>query len=298
MKKQMLLLLSLLLVLFLCLPGAAAAEETEIYVYDEAGLLAAEEWDSLNEAAARLAGLYDCGVYVVTVEDMADYIDPYEENANGETGAAAFSEYAWESLDLSGRHEGNGVMLMLSMADRDFDLLAHGDTANAAFTDYGKRQLQDVFLDDFRADDWYAGFDDFVSECGRYLEANAAGEPIDVPRDDDADDDPYEDLTFGERLSIAVPAGLRTGLPGGIVVGVVVAFIVCSSRKRKLKSVRKAVEAARYAVAGGSEITVREDRFTHTTETRVPIHRDDDNSSSSGGTSVNSGGYSHSSGKF
>ena len=65
----------------------------------------------------------------------------------------------------------------LSMAERDFQMLAHGDTANAAFTDYGKYIMQDEFLDNFREDDWYGGFADYIAACGRYLEANANGAP-------------------------------------------------------------------------------------------------------------------------
>lgn len=57
-------------------------------------------------------------------------------------------------------------MLALSMAERDFQMLAHGDTANAAFTDYGKYIMQDEFLDNFREDDWYGGFADYIAACG------------------------------------------------------------------------------------------------------------------------------------
>ena len=51
-----------------------------------------------------------------------------------------------------------------------------------------------------------------------------------------------------------------------------------------------------------AEITAREDRFTHTTEVRTPIKTESDDHDSgpsfSGGTTVNSGGFSHSGGKF
>ena len=85
----------------------------------------------------------------------------------------------------------------------------------------------------------------------------------------------------------------------GLPAGVLLAFIACGIQKGKLKSVRKASGAAHYTASGGAEITVREDRFTHTTEVRTPVKKESDSSSSSsGGTTVNSGGSSHSSGKF
>ena len=185
----------------------------------------------------------------------------------------------------------------LSMAERDFQMLAHGDTANAAFTDYGKYIMQDEFLDNFREDDWYGGFADYLAACGRYLEANANGAPIDVEPSDETEEE-YEPLSFGDKLFFAALMAFRFGLP----LGLIVAFIVCAVYKRQLKSVRRATEAARYTVSGGAEITAREDRFTHTTEVRTPIKTESDDHDSgpsfSGGTTVNSGGFSHSGGKF
>ena len=250
------------------------------------------------EAAARaISEQYGCGVYVVTVDDMADYIDPDAVTETDETGMAAFTEYAWDALGLAASYDSNGIMLALSMVERDFQMLAHGDTANAAFTDYGKYIMQDEFLDNFREDDWYGGFADYIAACGRYLEANANGAPIDVEPSDETEEE-YEPLSFGDKLFFAALMAFRFGLP----LGLIVAFIVCAIYKRQLKSVRRATEAARYTVSGGAEITAREDRFTHTTEVRTPIKTESDDHDSgpsfSGGTTVNSGGFSHSGGKF
>ena len=259
--------------------------------------LTQEEYDTLTASAMAVADQYGCGVYVVTVDDMADYIDPDAVTETGETGMAAFTEYAWDALGLAASYDSNGIMLALSMAERDFQMLAHGDTANAAFTDYGKYIMQDEFLDNFREDDWYGGFADYIAACGRYLEANANGTPIDVEPSDETEEE-YEPLSFGDKLFFAALMAFRFGLP----LGLIVAFIVCAVYKRQLKSVRRATEAAHYTVSGGAEITAREDRFTHTTEVRTPIKTESDDHDSgpsfSGGTTVNSGGFSHSGGKF
>ena len=296
MKKGISLLFAF--VLALSLSVSAAADGSGVYVYDDAALLTQEDYASLTASAAAVSDEYGCGVYIVTVSDMVDYIDPDAVSETGETGAAAFSEFAWSSLDLSARYDGNGVILVLSMAERDFDLMAHGDTGNAAFTDYGKYIMHDEFLDNFREDDWYGGFADYIAACGRYLEANANGTPIDVEPSDDTEEE-YEPLSFGDKLFFAALMAFRFGLP----LGLIVAFIVCAIYKRQLKSVRRATEAALYTVSGGTDITTREDRFTHTTEVRTPIKTESDSHNSggpsfSGGTTVNSGGFSHSSGKF
>ena len=229
MKKYASLLFAL--VLALSLSVSAAADSSGVYVYDDAALLTQEEYDTLNEAAAAVSEQYGCGVYVVTVDDMADYIDPDAVTETGETGMAAFTEYAWDALGLAASHDSNGIMLALSMAERDFQMLAHGDTANAAFTDYGKYIMQDEFLDNFREDDWYGGFADYIAACGRYLEANANGTPIDVEPSDETEEE-YEPLSFGDKLFFAALMAFRFGLP----LGLIVAFIVCAIYKRQLKS--------------------------------------------------------------
>ena len=287
--------LFLALVLLLGRTTLALADGAQLpYVTDAAGLLTEAEAAELESMAQSVSQQYGCGVYVVTVDDMADYIDPDAVTETGETGMAAFTEYAWDALGLADSYDGNGIILALSMAERDFELMAHGDTANAAFTDYGKYIMQDEFLDNFREDDWSGGFADYIAACGCYLEANANGTPIDVEPSDDTEEE-YEPLSFGDKLFFAALMAFRFGLP----LGLIVAFIVCAIYKRQLKSVRRATEAARYTVSGGTEITAREDRFT---QVRTPIKTESDDHDSgpsfSGGTTVNSGGFSHSGGKF
>ena len=207
-------LTEVVLVLALSLSVSAAADSSGVYVYDDAALLTQEEYDALTASAMAVADQYGCGVYVVTVDDMADYIDPDAVTETGETGMAAFTEYAWDALGLAASYDSNGIMLALSMAERDFQMLAHGDTANAAFTDYGKYIMQDEFLDNFREDDWYGGFADYIAACGRYLEANANGAPIDVEPSDDTEEE-YEPLSFGDKLFFAALMAFRFGLPLG-----------------------------------------------------------------------------------
>ena len=287
MKKYASLLFAL--VLALSLSVSAAADSSGVYVYDDAALLTQEEYDTLTASAMAVADQYGCGVYIVTVEDFTDYSDAYYVDD--------FGEELFSSYDLGLGDSNCGILLILSMAERDYGLVAHGDFANTAFTDYGKYIMQDEFLDNFREDDWYGGFADYIAACGRYLEANANGTPIDVEPSDETEEE-YEPLSFGDKLFFAALMAFRFGLP----LGLIVAFIVCAVYKRQLKSVRRATEAARYTVSGGAEITAREDRFTHTTEVRTPIKTESDDHDSgpsfSGGTTVNSGGFSHSGGKF
>ena len=71
------------------------------------------------------------------------------------------------------------------------------------------------------------------------------------------------------------------------------ALIVCLIMKGKMKTARKQTQADAYIPRDGVRITRRDDVYLTTTQTRVAVE-----SQKSGGTSVNSGGFSHSSGKF
>lgn len=285
MKKTFSLFFSLLLALTLTVGAGAYTVEVNAdgsityaseCVFDMAGLLDADDFCALEDAALSAAEAYGCGICIITVEDMADY---------GYSDIADFAEAAFDSLSLGLGTERNCVMLTLSMAERDCVLSAHGTVGNGAFTDYGKYLLEDAFLDNFREDDWSGGFEDYIAECDRYLAAYAAGTPIDV--------EPEVPLTLGEKV-----AG---GLMFGFLPALLIAFLVCLILKRQLKSARRATDAARYTVSGGTEITAREDRFTHVTEVRAPKAEPKKNSGSGGfhgGTKVNSRGFSHRSGKF
>lgn len=82
MKKYASLLFALVLALSL---SVSAAADADVYVYDDADILSTDECAALNEAAAAVADQYGCGVYVVTVDDMADYIDPDAVTETDET---------------------------------------------------------------------------------------------------------------------------------------------------------------------------------------------------------------------
>ena len=276
MKRNVLCALCALMLLacLFCVP--AFAEETENFIYDTAGILSDQDIVRLNEAAKEVSLNHGCGVYVAVFDDMTEYGYRYIES---------FSEAVYEEWSLGIGEERNTIVLVMSMAERDYDLCAHGELAHTAFTDYGKEVLADEFKDDFRRDDWAGGFADYISECDYMLSRAEQGDPIDIPSGGS-----YVQRGLGERLT-------RNIIPG-LIIGIIVAFIYCGALKSKMKSAKIAREASAYISAQrGIWMQDESDMFTHTTVTRQRIERDNDRGSH-GGTSVNSGGFSHSSGKF
>ena len=242
------------------------------FVMDLADILTDEQERTLAAAARSATERTGCGIYIGTINDMKDYGFYFIEQC---------AETFYSSFELGVGEEHTGLLLLLSMAERDYDIDAYGSFAHISFTDYGKEQLATVFLDNFRQNDWYGGFSDYISQAEYMLDLSAQGDPVDVP----------------------VPSRI-TGIGSAIsaVFGAIGAAIVCAIMKSGMKNVHTAVNADEYIPAGGVKFRVRDDRFTHRTQVRQHIERSSGGSSHSGGhsggTTISSSGHSHSSGKF
>ena len=265
MKKWISLTAALVLLAVLCLPVLAAEPRLD-HVTDAAGLLTDEQWETLEDKAQLISKQYQCAVYIVTLDDFTNYA---ATDSVYEAAKAIYREY-----DLGWGQDNSGVLLLLSMAERDYSLITYG-YGNTAFTDFGKDKLADTFLDDFAEDDWYAGFEDYLEKSESMLKSARAGRPL------DADNDPL--VRFG-------------GLLISVGLGCLCAFLICCPLWARMKSVSVKTEADAYIRAGSVAFTAREDHFTHTTQTRVKIEKS--SGGGSGGTTVDSDGFSGISGKF
>lgn len=274
MKKRLFAFLLSLGLLFALANGAFAAEADDFFVLDYANILSDAQEQSLAETARSLSETYGCSVHIGTIDDMRDY---------GFHNIEDCAEYFFDANGLGVGEERTGILLLLSMAERDYDIDAHGSFAHYAFTDYGKTTISDEFLDNFRENDWYGGFADYLARCGTMLRLAQDGEPVDI--------------TDAQRVRARIT-------PGGVIVSLLLSLLgawgACSALKRRHNSVRTAADADSYVAQGAVHFRVREDRFTHATETRRRIERSRSTSGGGGrgGTTISSGGHSHSSGKF
>ena len=107
MKKILSPVLAVLL-LIICLSVPAFADAQLNHVTDEAGILYDSDIAALEERAAAVSEQYDCGVYIVTVEDFTDYSDTYY--------VKGFGEELFSSYDLGLGDDNCGILLILSMA--------------------------------------------------------------------------------------------------------------------------------------------------------------------------------------
>ena len=231
------------------------------YIHDEAVLVSATKAQQLDARASEISENYGCGVYIVAVLDYSRYGSDVREAA----------ENYFLARDFGLGADDNGVMLFLSTMDRDYALIAHGDIGNGAFTDYGKELLCEEFLDNFHYDDWAGGFADYLSACEAFLRSAATGTPVDIGQESDT----------GTTLIMV------------LLVPLLIAGIACGIMAGSMKNARAGTHADVYRKE--VNLTNRQDRFITRTVVRQKI---ESSSSSSGGTSVNSRGFSGRSGKF
>ncbi len=258
MKKRILsVLTALLLVISLCVP--AMADGTMEYVIDVYDLLTYDEWEELEAMAESVSEEYDCGVYIVIVDDYTEY-------GYGDVYDVTTDIYNNEDSSFGYGDDRDGIMLLLSMYDRDWAMFVHGDNAEYAFNEYGQEQLEESFLPYLSHDEWYDGFASFIATCEEYLELAENGEPVEE----------------GHFVDILIAIG----------VACFIAILICLVLLGKMKSVKRKVEAKAYVTPGGFRLDRSFDRYTHTTETRRKIESKSSSSSHSGG------GGSGRSGKF
>ena len=267
-RKLTALLLVLLLAVTLAVPALAAGD----WVTDEAGLLTDQQISQLSQRAAALAHSSGVGVYIRTVDDYADY-------GFTDVETASYTLYHNDSLGVGDGRD--GVLLLLSVSNRKYAAFVYGDKAELLFPDSALQQLEDGFLDDFRNDDWYGGFCDYIDGCAGLL----SGESY-TGSDSDYAYSPGHDADVDPGFS--APSLLRN-LGIALVISCVIALIVCLILKAKMRSVRRQTEARAYVTPAGLHLTRRDDVYTHTTTTRRKIERDNDQHSGGGGSSFSGG---------
>ena len=276
MKKLLTMMTVLCLLLALSLPVFAADTP---YIADHADLLTEEEEASLSLMMAEAASELDCGVYLATVESYLFY----------DTTPQKAAEALYIEQTMLGNVPQDGILLMLSMIERDYSLITYGEYAEAVFSDDVMWDMEDRFLRYFGQNDWYYGFSYYISDAITALvDFNMAAQE----QYGDAYNGYYDPGVPDVVVRVnGIEPEIWLAVFGGSMA---VALIVCLVMKAGMRTARKATHADAYIPQGGVELRIKQDLFTHTT-THVIHHP---KSNSSGGSSGGGGGFRGHSGKF
>lgn len=251
------------------------AQGTFPFITDKAGLLTAEEVRALEDRASEISTRYEMGVYIIALDDFQKYSN-YRSISN-----AAMDIY--DSYGLGLGEDKAGVTLMLSMAERDYNLDFYGSRADYAFTEAGRDRMEDRIVSRLRNDDYYGAFSAWLDLCDSYLRAAKDGNPVGQGEPSSAD---WQEDSEGMGFLAVIPGIVAAALTGAVLVA-------------PMRTAGQKANANDYVVDGSLELTRRSDMFLRRSVTRRPRQNNSGNRpGGGGGVHYSGGGHSGRSGKF
>lgn len=175
--------------------AADPASAFEGWVWEDAGLLTEDEEEMLEQKCKEISGRHHTGVYIITTEDF------------GGVDIKDWQRQVFEEYGLGADYSGSGVMLAVSMAERDWGLVSFG-TAQEAFSTYGRERIGELILEDLSDGEYYDAFAGYLSLADEYLTAAEEGKPY------------TENHRYGEgwRIPVIIAAAFILSLAGSLVV--------------------------------------------------------------------------------
>lgn len=235
---------------------------------DQAGLLDAEQQESLSSTLDEISERDQVDVVVVTVNSL-----------EGKTAQAYAEDYFIDHGYGQGEN-GDGILFLLDMGDRNWAIATHG-YAIEVFTDAGQSYIMDQVKPYLSDGDYNEAFHKFATECDDFITQANEAEPYDV------ENLPDEPFAVGINLLIALAVGLVAGL------------LVTGNMRRKLKTVRKQDRAASYVRQGSMNVTRSNDFYLYSTVSKSAKPKNEDNNGGSSTHTSSSGDtFGGSSGKF
>lgn len=243
--------------------AALEGPEFEGWVQDDAFLLTVEEEERLEKDCERISKGHNAGVYIVTTEDF------------GSGDIKDWQRRIFEEYELGADCGGNGIMLAVSMAERDWGIVSFG-SAQDAFTTYGRERMGEIILDDLSDGEFYHAFTTYVSLADDYFTEAEKGKPY------------TEDHKFGEGWRI--PAIIVVSF----VLSLAVSFAIVLYWKKSMNTRVTQSGAMAYLKEGSFRLYQEEDKFLYHRVSRTARPKE---SSSSRGGGMHSD-HSGTSGKF
>lgn len=228
---------------------------------DDANLLADWEEESLLQKLEEISEKGQMDVAVVTVNSL-----------DGKSPEA----YADDYYDYNGYGQGenrDGVLLLISMADRDWQITTTGFGITAV-NDAAIELIEDRMLSDLSDGDYYDAFSSYASTVGDVAEMARNGEPY----------------TGGSMSSLSTGQRVGGAAVAGIIIGCIAGMIGTSVQKKNLKRVRRQHGANAYIYGDASNLSVSDDRFIRRNVVRTRIQKDDNRGGGGGGSMTHFGG--------
>ena len=284
MKRVLSVLLILLLLPSLALLCAAetpltvvGAEDVKSYVIDFGELLSDEEEARLDQKAAEISGRQGMDLVILTVDDL-----------DGKSAMA----YADDYFDYNGYGQGterSGLLLLLSMADRDWWISTRG-SAIQAFTDDGIQYVFDKAKSDISTGYYAEGFDRFLDTADTMMSAyngTLSEEALDEFQTD------FNQFAGYNQEPVRQKPGIVKTTVIALIAGFVLAFIPSSFLRSELKSVRSNYSASNYRRPDSMHLDRNRDIYLYANTTSRVIETQRSSGGGGSSTHISSSGATH-----
>ncbi len=222
------------------------------HIMDTAKLISDEEVATLEKKLSDLSEKWNLELVVVTTQDSEGF------------EVSDYAEEIFTSCDYGYGESKDGILLLLSMEERDWYIATHG-YGKTVLTDSRVEYVGKKIVPDLSAGNYSDAFSTFADECADYADMTQNG---------------YGDDSDGNYGRAPLPIIV---LPICFGIGLVIAVIIVLIMKSKLKTAVKQKEANNYIKDGSFHVTESSDQFLYNSVTQTRIARDDHDSSSGGG---------------
>lgn len=243
------------------MPGEAVEASEGKWVMDGAGLLTEEEVEALDAVCEQICEKHSVSAPIITTKDF------------GGGDIKEWQRKVFREYDLGVGADDSGILLAVSMAERDWGIVAFG-SAQEAFTTYGREKIGGQVVDYLSDGEYYEAFSAYLKLADEFLTEAEKGEPY------------SESHRFQEGWRIPLIIGVS------FVISLIVSLIVVMSWKKSMNTRVRQETAGAYLTPGSFSLSESSDRFLYHTVSRTKRQKEN---SGSGGMHSDSSGTS---GKF
>lgn len=262
-KKLLNVFFAVLLCVMVSVPAFAdTASGYTPHLIDNADLLTDSEESELLSKLDEISDRLNVDVAVVTENSIGDKTP---------------REYADDFYDYNSyKYNPDGVLLLISMEERDWYIATTG-YAIGAVTDSRRSNIEDAFLDDLSAGEYFNAFETYANMCDDYISGVQNGY--------------YEE---GEQYEENTAANFPWGpaILISLAVGLIAALVVTGFMRGQLKTVRRKAAASDYVRPGSMNVAYANDVFLYSHVSRTEKPKDNDSSGGSA-THTSSSGTTH-----
>ncbi|MDR0815496.1 MAG: TPM domain-containing protein [Bacteroidales bacterium] len=245
-----------ILVFLLFLPILAFSQEKQ--VFDNAGILSADEIAALQARIAAVKSAYDFNIVIVTETNIGD---------------AEPMDYADDFFDYNGfQNETGGALLLQVTETRDWHISTFGKGklgGETIFNTYALEKTGENIVGYLKKDNPAGAYNAFMDDVEKYLQLATDGKHL---------------SSFSNSITLFII--------GGWVLAFLIALGIVTVWKHQLNTARGDKQARAYIVAGSLQFNESADRFLYSTISMTAKPKES-SSSSGGGSHTSSSGSSH-----